>query len=296
MGWTFGRVTFMGDAAHPMYPRGSQWRGAGAHRCANAGGPPGELTATPRERSHEYEKARLEATTRIVRTNREHPPDFILMKVEELTGGKRFRAHRRRDRPGRSCARCPRATRRSRGSACVAGRLSAGPTEKAMARIEKKLREALPGISGILVTPFDKDDRIAPARLEADHRPRDRGRCAHPDRERQYRRVLRAHHRRGRADGPCGRGADGRAGAVPRRRRPQHRRRVALARPRGRPGRAALMVHQPPDPFVVATRRRRLCERIAKRVTAFRSCSICATTGSASTRSSSFAACRASPA
>ena len=21
--WTFGRVTFLGDAAHPMYPRGS---------------------------------------------------------------------------------------------------------------------------------------------------------------------------------------------------------------------------------------------------------------------------------
>ncbi len=21
--WTFGRITFMGDAAHPMYPRGS---------------------------------------------------------------------------------------------------------------------------------------------------------------------------------------------------------------------------------------------------------------------------------
>ena len=28
---------------------------------------------------------------RIVRTNREQPPDFILMKVEELTGGERFR-------------------------------------------------------------------------------------------------------------------------------------------------------------------------------------------------------------
>jgi 4-hydroxy-tetrahydrodipicolinate synthase len=27
------------------------------------------------------------------------------------------------------------------------------------------LREALAGISGILVTPFDADDRIAPARL-----------------------------------------------------------------------------------------------------------------------------------
>ena len=31
------------------------------------------------------------ATARIVRTNREHPPDYIIMKVEELTGGRPFR-------------------------------------------------------------------------------------------------------------------------------------------------------------------------------------------------------------
>jgi 4-hydroxy-tetrahydrodipicolinate synthase len=35
-----------------------------------------------------------------------------------------------------------------------------------MARIEKKLRDALGGISGILVTPFDREDRLAPARLK----------------------------------------------------------------------------------------------------------------------------------
>src|SRR6185369_869567 len=32
--------------------------------------------------------------------------------------------------------------------------------------ISAKLRKSLAGISGILVTPFDKDDRLAPARLK----------------------------------------------------------------------------------------------------------------------------------
>ena len=32
----------------------------------------------------------LEATARVVRTNREFPPDYINIKVEELTGGEPF--------------------------------------------------------------------------------------------------------------------------------------------------------------------------------------------------------------
>jgi 4-hydroxy-tetrahydrodipicolinate synthase len=35
-----------------------------------------------------------------------------------------------------------------------------------MAKIDKKLRDALGGISGILVTPFDREDRLAPPRLK----------------------------------------------------------------------------------------------------------------------------------
>src|SRR5919107_647945 len=34
-----------------------------------------------------------------------------------------------------------------------------------MATIDPKLRSALTGISGILVTPFDADDKVAPSRL-----------------------------------------------------------------------------------------------------------------------------------
>jgi len=87
--WTFGRVTFMGDAAHPMYPRGSNGAAQAlidarvlADELARSGDPAAALAA--------YERARLEATAKIVRTNREFPPDYIIMKVEELTGGKPF--------------------------------------------------------------------------------------------------------------------------------------------------------------------------------------------------------------
>src|SRR5260221_6303196 len=87
--WTFGRVTFMGDAAHPMYPRGSNGAAQAlidarvlADELAKGGEPMAALAA--------YEKARLEATAKIVRTNRQFPPDYIIMKVEELTGGRPF--------------------------------------------------------------------------------------------------------------------------------------------------------------------------------------------------------------
>jgi 2-polyprenyl-6-methoxyphenol hydroxylase-like FAD-dependent oxidoreductase len=87
--WTFGRVTFMGDAAHPMYPRGSN----GAAQAIIDARTLAELLAKggePRAALLEYEKARLETTARIVRTNRQHPPDYIIMKVDELTGGRPF--------------------------------------------------------------------------------------------------------------------------------------------------------------------------------------------------------------
>ena len=44
----------------------------------------------PRDALKAYEAQRREATGKVVRTNREHPPDFINIKVEELTGDKPF--------------------------------------------------------------------------------------------------------------------------------------------------------------------------------------------------------------
>jgi 2-polyprenyl-6-methoxyphenol hydroxylase-like FAD-dependent oxidoreductase len=87
--WTFGRVTLAGDAAHPMYPRGSN----GAAQSAIDARTLADLLATaadPREALTKYEAARREVTSNIVRTNRAHPPDFINIKVEELTGDKPF--------------------------------------------------------------------------------------------------------------------------------------------------------------------------------------------------------------
>ncbi|HZZ91462.1 MAG TPA: flavin-dependent oxidoreductase [Usitatibacter sp.] len=88
--WSFGRVTLMGDAAHPMYPRGSN----GAAQALIDARTLAELLARqgdPQAALREYEAARLEPTARVVRTNREHPPDYIIMKVDELTGGQPFR-------------------------------------------------------------------------------------------------------------------------------------------------------------------------------------------------------------
>ena len=88
--WTFGRVTLMGDAAHPMYPRGSN---GSAQALIDARTLATELAhmADPLLALQSYEAKRREVTSRIVETNRSLPPDFINIKVEELAGDKPFR-------------------------------------------------------------------------------------------------------------------------------------------------------------------------------------------------------------
>jgi 5-methylphenazine-1-carboxylate 1-monooxygenase len=88
--WTFGRVTLLGDAAHPMYPRGSNGsaqaiidgRVLATEFAAASGDLPGALLR--------YEAERRPVTSKIVLTNRSTPPDFIIMKADELSGGKPF--------------------------------------------------------------------------------------------------------------------------------------------------------------------------------------------------------------
>lgn len=87
--WTFGRVTFLGDAAHPMYPRGSN----GSAQALIDARTLGDLLAAggdPVEALQRYEASRLPATAKVVETNRRVPPDFIIMKADELSGGKPF--------------------------------------------------------------------------------------------------------------------------------------------------------------------------------------------------------------
>ena len=87
--WTAGRVTLLGDAAHPMVPRGSNGAGQAIldARCLAdllAGG------SEPAAALKAYEAQRLPATTQVVLTNRSNPPDAIIRVVHERTGDKPF--------------------------------------------------------------------------------------------------------------------------------------------------------------------------------------------------------------
>ena len=89
--WSFGRVTLLGDAAHPMVPRGSNGAGQAILDVR-------ALTAALREHADPvaalaaYEAQRLEATARVVLTNRTNPPDAILREVYERTRDRPFAA------------------------------------------------------------------------------------------------------------------------------------------------------------------------------------------------------------
>lgn len=86
--WTFGRVTLLGDAAHPMYPRGSN---GSAQALIDARVLADELArGESAEALAAYEAQRLASTARIVETNRTVPPDFIIMKADALSGGRPF--------------------------------------------------------------------------------------------------------------------------------------------------------------------------------------------------------------
>lgn len=87
--WTRDRVTLLGDAAHPMYPRGSN---GAAHAMIDAEVLARELAARPlAEALAAYEAERRPATTRVVLANRTSPPDLVLETVYRLTGGAPFR-------------------------------------------------------------------------------------------------------------------------------------------------------------------------------------------------------------
>jgi len=89
--WSFGRVTLLGDAAHPMVPRGSNGAGQ-AILDAQA------LAAALVQKQDEvnalkiYENNRLKVTSRVVLENRKNPPDAILREVYERTGDRPFRS------------------------------------------------------------------------------------------------------------------------------------------------------------------------------------------------------------
>ena len=84
--WGAGRVTLLGDAAHPMYPIGSNGASQAiidarvvARELALAGDPAGALAA--------YEDARRPPTTEIVLANRRHGPEQVMTIVEQRAPG-----------------------------------------------------------------------------------------------------------------------------------------------------------------------------------------------------------------
>ncbi len=87
--WSHGRVTLLGDAAHPMYPRGSNGAGQAIIDARCLAGLVKRRGATV-EALAAYEAIRGPATARVVLTNRSDPPDAILREVWQRSGGRPF--------------------------------------------------------------------------------------------------------------------------------------------------------------------------------------------------------------
>jgi 2-polyprenyl-6-methoxyphenol hydroxylase-like FAD-dependent oxidoreductase len=89
--WSFGRLTLLGDAAHPMYPRGAN----GAAQAILDGRALSDALAAgsdPVDALKAYEHKRLPATTEVVLANRKAPPDAILQEVYRRTGDRPFKS------------------------------------------------------------------------------------------------------------------------------------------------------------------------------------------------------------
>ena len=81
--WTFGRITLLGDAAHPMYPVGSNGASQAIldARCLADGLARAEH---PCQALWEYDQTRRPMVRRIVRANRDGGPEQVIDEVEKL--------------------------------------------------------------------------------------------------------------------------------------------------------------------------------------------------------------------
>src|SRR3546814_15851869 len=85
--WTEGYLTLLGDAAHPMVPRGSNGAGQAILDARCLAGKLKTLGLTTNA-LQQYDKERVEATTRVVLPNTKNPPDALLRAVFEKSGDK----------------------------------------------------------------------------------------------------------------------------------------------------------------------------------------------------------------
>src|SRR6201747_2740547 len=81
--WSSGRVTLLGDAAHPMYPVGSNGA-AQAILDARCLADALKKADHPMRALHDYEEERLAKTAEIVRLNRKGGPERVIDEVEKL--------------------------------------------------------------------------------------------------------------------------------------------------------------------------------------------------------------------
>ena len=81
--WTFGRTTLLGDAAHPMYPIGSNGASQAILDARVLAGCLRRHDGDIEEALRRYEEARRPATAAIVRANRGLGPELPMQLVEE---------------------------------------------------------------------------------------------------------------------------------------------------------------------------------------------------------------------
>jgi 5-methylphenazine-1-carboxylate 1-monooxygenase len=84
--WSFGRVTLLGDAAHPMYPVGSNGASQAvldAEALAVALAATSDIASALRQ----SESERLPATAAVVHSNRNMGPEIVMQMVEERAPG-----------------------------------------------------------------------------------------------------------------------------------------------------------------------------------------------------------------
>jgi 2-polyprenyl-6-methoxyphenol hydroxylase-like FAD-dependent oxidoreductase len=81
--WTFGRLTLLGDAAHAMYPIGSN---GASQAIIDAENLAGHVSSAPNDLANallKYQEDRLPATAKIVMANRANGPDHVLQLAHE---------------------------------------------------------------------------------------------------------------------------------------------------------------------------------------------------------------------
>ena len=83
--WSFGRVTLMGDAAHPMYPFGGNGAAQAVLDAKSLAGQLASANADVAGALHAYEQERREEVYAVVKSNRQGGPerviDFVLSRL-----------------------------------------------------------------------------------------------------------------------------------------------------------------------------------------------------------------------